>query len=95
MMSKLDKRMTIASILLLILLAASIFALSKMTNKAPECHMKQDCDQVKTTCDRKKGCKCKLNCDPEGRRLPPAGGVSECPSFCCEEKCECHGMGCP
>jgi hypothetical protein len=55
----------------------------------------QDCDHVKETCNRKKGCKCQLRCDPEGRRLPPAGGVTECPSYCCEEKCECHAMGCP
>ena len=54
-----------------------------------------DCKTIKTTCDRKKGCKCKPNCDEHGRRLPPAGGRAECPSYCCEEKCQCHPMGCP
>lgn len=58
-------------------------------------HQGIDCHKVKETCDRKKGCKCKLNCDSEGKRLPPSGGTAECPSFCCEEKCECHAMGCP
>lgn len=59
------------------------------------CTQSSDCEKVKTTCNRKKGCTCKLNCDHEGRRLPPAGGTAECPSHCCEEKCECHPMGCP
>lgn len=54
-----------------------------------------DCKTVKTECSRKTGCKCMPNCDHEGRRLPPAGGRAECPSYCCEEKCKCHPAGCP
>lgn len=66
-----------------------------MSYTEPKQHQGADCHTVKETCNRKKGCKCKLNCNSEGKRLPPAGGTAECPSYCCEEKCECHEMGCP
>jgi hypothetical protein len=93
-------KMVIASVLLIAVFVTCGWAVGRMLGKMlypppAECHMKQDCDHVKSTCNRKTGCKCQLRCDPEGRRLPPAGGVSECPSYCCEEKCECHAMGCP
>lgn len=53
-----------------------------------------DCEKVKTSCSRKSGCKCKRECDSTGRRQPAQGGTQECPSFCCEDKCECH-PACP
>jgi hypothetical protein len=91
-MTALDKRMVFITIILLMLLTGGAWAAFKLASKQ---HQGIDCHKVKETCDRKKGCKCKLNCDSEGKRLPPAGGLAECPSFCCEEKCECHAMGCP
>lgn len=91
-MTNLDKRMTFITLVLLILLGGAAFAAFRLSNKQ---HPGADCHTVKETCNRKKGCKCKLNCDQEGKRLPPAGGPAECPSYCCEEKCECHAMGCP
>ncbi len=85
-------KVTIAKIVIMVVCLVTSGYL--FTSKATKHHM-QDCDHIKETCNRKKGCKCKLNCDSEGRRLPPAGGTSECPSYCCEQKCECHAMGCP
>jgi hypothetical protein len=86
-------KVTIAKIV--IMLFCIITSSYLFTTTATKQHQGIDCHKVKETCNRKKGCKCKLNCDTEGRRLPPAGGPSECPSYCCEEKCECHAMGCP
>lgn len=77
----------------LVLLAGLLLAL---VWPAPA-HKMQDspahCERVKTSCDRKAGCKCERECDATGRRMP-AGSVDECPAFCCESKCLCHGP-CP
>lgn len=106
MISKTTIKLFGAYILCLVLLVTAAWAGARLVAKhiypdikaevmSYKQHPGADCHTVKETCNRKKGCKCKLNCDPEGKRLPPAGGKAECPSFCCEEKCECHEMGCP
>ena len=96
-------RTLIERTLILVCLSASlgIYVWSHSTKAAiPACHLsvKQDvpadCEKLKTHCSRKSGCKCKLRCDENGQRLPPENGRDECPSYCCESKCDCH-FGCP
>lgn len=77
----------LAWVTIFLLLGFSAFLVARKQNG--------DCERVKTECSRKTGCHCQVNCDEEGRRLPPAGGRDECPSYCCEKKCKCHPPGCP
>jgi len=61
------------------------------------CHVKlavQDDPPEHACSTRPKGqevnCKCKRECNDEGRRAPAPGGKAECQAWCHEKFCLCH-----